>query len=1122
MQEHSPEFYDATEKSVELRLSSKVVAEWEVNSYYDYGLSISDSVDEKLFPSNDILKPRRPGSGSPKLYSGSGKITSSGTTPRYRIASENSRYKYYSTKDVSLESKELSFFAEVTYEKKAFMNKLVLGFENSYAHPEFVLVSFMYEPGEWSFAGNFVPDSYGIVSINRTGKRWEQEDIISDEYIGIYGIKVEVERLNVPGKRLDLIQISPRLVFDFSDRVITAKVSKSREQNSLANPIGRSQASTCSITLANDDRFFNPEDDNSLLYDILDKNVRFDVWFGLNTSQIIDVDQELDFEYIKQITMFSDDWNVSGESTVSVDGRDRSKFLQEEMIENSFYSNNTAREVVIDIVERSEVLNYEVNYVDSDDNIRIPFVFFKDDRTVWESLEELAIAEQSVFYFDENDVFVWESRDFIWSDEGVDYRLRSQSDDGLLANIVSFSPEYEIGANKIDVKWSPSELASAGGETINNILWEQQDSVVLGATILQDDILLNSEFFLIDSEDELFFPRSGIVNVNGEYLSYEKYEEGAGPEMNQDIYEKNLSALKIVERGMFNSSPDEHLARPPSSIWSFYTLDSSSTPTRKNGNSPESRHFVKDSKLSIIMPRENYRRVSHYQGGAVDDSYGVYGCQLRFPLTVTGEELPDYEGDGAAGIFINKKDNVSGYYFEIITTPFAFRSEISEREARIWKFDEEGNPKIILGYVPEVTQILTEEDFFGIAGTNIVIAPGEKYELSVYVSPIPLFAYTQEELRTKAFISDWEARPPDTQQDYQDHLDLFFDFVSQWEAFVPESLEDYEEHNQALQDFFDEWEASVPDPEEAYLDYLQELEDFLSGSQDRINSNIGKNFSEMRFFVNGQQVLSYIDSEFEEGNWGVFARSKTSVEFEYVYAIDRRGVVTDIPSSASKIRDYIKGGFKSDTLSSFLTQYNQLRSDVIIEDFGPWIQEVREFDVDHEISPSISSNLFISAEGDVGKVYHYRDQFSSKFAIVNKTRSFIVVVGTDPRSGTSLKMFTYGVPVIQREENVYKKEDKKSIWRRGVEEVSIASMFIQTEAQAERIGDWAAERWGRAFDFISTSVIVNPALQPGDLVSLSIPEENFLPETHLYYINSIDATVGTSNDMTLRLKRAYF
>jgi hypothetical protein len=1121
MQEYSPEFYESLERRVELRLKARVVAEWEVNSYYDYSFSISETVDEDLFSSEDILKPRRPKSGLPKLYSGAGKITSPEQPIRYRVASEDSRYKYYSSREVSDENSNINFEAQVLYGKKASMNRLVVGFESAYSSPEFVLISFMYQEGIWSDPLFFSPDQNGQVVINRSSRRWSQDDIIPNEYIGIYGVKVEVLKLDGPNKRLDLIQISSRLVFDFSDRVISASVSKSREETSLATPLGRSQSSTANIRISNDDRFFNPEDESSVLYGLIDKNVRFDIWFGLNTFEIFDREEEPNFEYIKQITMFSDEWSFDSDSTISVGGRDRSKFFQEEMIENSFYTDKTAQEIIRDIVERSGVVDWDIRYTQEDGEIRVPFVFFKDNKTVWESLEALAIAEQAAFYFDENDIFVWESRDYLWSDETPDIQIRSQPENGLLANLVNFSFDYELGANKIDVSWTPTGLAQSRGEIVNNVLWEQQDPVVLGATILQDDITINDKFFLIDSRDEPFFPKEGIVNVNGEYISYKKYEDDA-PGVDQEDYENPVSPLKIEERGLFNSTIEEHLARPSSSEWSFYTLDYSESPSRKEGNNLLARHFIRGSKLNIIMPEQNFRRVSHYEGGAVDDSYAVYGCQLRFPLTVTAEQLPDYEGDGAAGLFIHKTGDTTGYYFEIITSPFAFRSEISEREARIWKFDENGNPEIVLGYVPEITDLLSEEDFFRVAGSNIVIAPGQNYELTVVVNPIPLFAYLEEELRTKSFIREWKERSPDNQQANQEHLDAFFAFIEQWEQFVPETVEEWEEHNQTLQDFFDEWENSTPDPNQAFEDYTAELDDFLAASDDRIQESLGKDFSEMRFYVDGQQVLSLIDSDFQEGNWGVFSRSKTSVEFEYVYAIDRRGVVTDIPSSALKIRDYIRGGFRSDALSSFLTQYNQLRSDVIIEDFGPWVQEMKEFDVDHEISPSISSNLFLSAEADVEKVYHYRDQFSSRFGIVNKTRAFIVVVGTDPRTGSSMKMFTYGVPVVQRESNRYMEEDRRSIWRRGVEEISIESMFIQSEDQAKRIAEWAALRWGTPSDTITVSTIVNPAAQPGDLVALDIPEENISRETHLYFINSIESSVGSTTEMTMALRRAYF
>lgn len=1019
MQTVNQKFIDAIEKNVDISVFGRVEAEWEINSYYDYEFTIDDSVDDVLFPADFVTRPRRPRAGLPKLVArqsngASGRVTDEENPLRFRTASTDSEYKYYSSEATADSTGAIAFSAQIDYPEKVNVNRLVVGFENAYSQPQFVRVFFQYNENDgYQDIGSYTPNGHGLVNIHYYNGQWTDQDVFPDSFEQPIGVRIEVEQMQNPFSKVDLIQISPRLAFDFTDRTVFASVDSSRGERSIANPLGIAQSSSFKADFSNEDRFFSPENPDSPVFRLIDRNVRVDFWTLLDVRERVARPVDPEFAELKQITAFVDSWSFSAESLVSIEARDRSKFLQERMIENSFYKDKEARFIVRDILERAEILNYDIRYADDDTAIVIPYVFFDDSESVWRCLQELAVAEQASFYFDENDVFVWESRDYIWGKDSEQIEVRSQRDEDKFANLIEFDFDYTVGVNKATVEWANTDKPRSGGEPVNNVLWELNEDTVLGATPLLSDIDSESETFFVSEDDARFFPDEGIVSIDAEYLSYEKGE-----------LDGDKREMKIVERGKFLSSPRDHNLRPEPSGWEFYTY--SHTNVVFPGMSPQGRYFVKDSLATIVKPETVFRSVSHFETGSETDSYSVYGCRIKFPLRNLEDEIPNYEGDGAGGLYIHRTAKNTGYYFEVITTPFAFRSEISQREARIWKFDSNGQIEVLRGFYPDIETIETAEDYIKYAGADIVVSPGLDYDLTVHIRP-------------GTFLIDGQ----------------------------------------------------------------------------EVSSN------EIRFLVNGQTVLSLIDDEFVAGKWGVFARSKTVAEFEYAFAIDEKSTENDLPTYIQKTRNFVSGGFKSNILSEFLNQDLQKSNDIILEDFGPWVQEVREFDIDHELFPAITTDLFISRGDEVGKVYRDRDQFSTRFALANRSRRFSVISGSDPFTGTSSKVFIYGIPVIRKEVNAYKVSDQKSIWRRGTEELSIESDFVQTEEHAKRIGDWLVSRWGKSSDFISVTIMMNPAIQIGDIVALSIPEESIFPETHQYFVAEKSLSVGSTTSMELELARIY-
>lgn len=1041
MKEVTPGLANVLDFSHSIKNYVEVVMEIEVNGYYDYTLDFPAPLNPNIFSEDSVMRSRRPDGGLPKFIGNESILVSKDISSPvyskdrnfYRVATEDSSYKYYRSSKLSSDSESESGGFEfdqplefiVDYNEVINFNNLVIGFEYANALPEEVEVLFLSEDGEesWVSEGVFYPEPFysdgedqtqnfqsaGKVLINFNEGVWSEGYSPSEEFFQTSAIKIIVSAMDQPERAVELIQISPRIVSDLTERVVQLSSNNSREVVELSSPVGIMSTSSASITLDNSDGIFNNENQDSPYYQLLDVNIKFVVKDAFLVGD--------EYEMIPAGVFYANSWNLDSEGTISVDSSSYGKFLQNKPINNCFYNNESIIFVIMDILEKSEITDYEIRYTAEDSKTRIPFVFFQSEYSVWDSLQSLASAEQAVFYFDDSGRFIWESRDYVWSKDGNDpepvFIFRADDEESGLANLVKYNYSHDFIANKSLVYTTPTDFAKRGDELINNFIWQASEDTVL---ISSPVVYIDDEIITVREEDFELFPNSGVVNVDAEFIRYEKPED---PEV------KNLI---IKERALYNSDEKQHFV---SEIFDEWTLKIVSSGESESSNLIGTKN-VSDSKLTLSSNISNINNIVKYETGQLSDRYSIYGADIFFPVTEDDIGNPAYSGDGIAGLYIHSSSNTSGYFFEIMTTEYATLEQNKKREARIWKYDSQGNIEVLAGFYPEDLASLEEEELREVTGEELLVFPGTNYKVAVFYEP---------------FVKIVEGSPVNT--------------------------------------------------------------------------------ANLTFSVNGKRIIAVEDNSFNQGKWGVYVRSQTEAEFEYVYAIRNiSGVGNENPLDLSKsqisIRDQISGGFIDNTLENFFSAYNNLKNFFFFEDFGAWAREVKEFDVKYEMQPSMTSEIFISNESSVYIIYHSRDQFSSKFAIGNRNRSFTVLQGNDPVQQASMVLAIYGTPIIQKEKNEIKSEDEKSIWRRGPEEIIVDTPWIQTEDHGNRVSEWFASRWSRPLEVVNLESFVDPRVELGDLVAISAPALNITKETHKFHIISISSNKGPENSVSLTLRRALY
>ena len=103
----------------------------------------------------------------------------------------------------------------------------------------------------------------------------------SEEFEYIKGIRIVVEEMVRDNITFDLIELSPRLVANISDRVNTFNISKSiSDLGTTTIPVGSLRASTGTVVVNNNDGVFTDLNENSAIGPYLRSNVKFK--FGNN------------------------------------------------------------------------------------------------------------------------------------------------------------------------------------------------------------------------------------------------------------------------------------------------------------------------------------------------------------------------------------------------------------------------------------------------------------------------------------------------------------------------------------------------------------------------------------------------------------------------------------------------------------------------------------------------------------------------------------------------------------------------------------------------------------------------------------------------------------------------
>jgi hypothetical protein len=390
------------------------------------------------------------------------------------------------------------------------------------------------------------------------------------EFDYIEGIRVVVYSMNKFDSCFDLIEISPRLIVDISEKVLEFKITKPlSDMGTGALPVGQLLASTGQLTIFDEDHSFNENNSSSIIANFINKNVKFNFYENIYNETNIDY-----FVPIK--TLYSDGFPQANSSTgtISISLRDFYFYFESQSAPRMLLSDVSLSYAISVMLDSIGFSNYSFKRVAGEVDPIIPYFFVAPNQNVAEVLNQLAISTQSAIFFDEYNNLIIMSKRYMMPESGEretvfslvgsndqysDGIIKNQTT-GVLPNIVGVSSEnkqvYNDGrisyttryiqrqygsisqANVVDQDktwiYKPALLWEVAGDDTTKTINQQvskQAKYVLGAMPLNSDligeppsvvnhILVNN---IIDVGENVYYLTryKGYLYSSGEIIKYD-------------------------------------------------------------------------------------------------------------------------------------------------------------------------------------------------------------------------------------------------------------------------------------------------------------------------------------------------------------------------------------------------------------------------------------------------------------------------------------------------------------------------------------------------------------------------------------------------------------------------
>lgn len=282
-------------------------------------------------------------------------------------------------------------------------------------------------------------------------------------------LRILITEISYDSEFARLLEFGGANAVEVDSKIMGWQILKERSAENASIPVGNSSANSLTLTLDNASNLFTPTNAAS-------------PYFGqLKSDRVIDLEIELKlpdgtWEGVPVGTFYSQRWEVSLDRTACmVSALDRSKIMNSQDYETTLVMPQTKLSTMMTQLLTDFGLQSGEYRVDPTTDV-LPFGWHPL-QTYFQDAKDIAIAEGGAFYFDENNVAIFENRYHLsgsssiltLTDDDGYIDLKEGWDEDLLRNYIEVECNpYISGASQII--WDNTEdrtLAGLGTETIN-------------------------------------------------------------------------------------------------------------------------------------------------------------------------------------------------------------------------------------------------------------------------------------------------------------------------------------------------------------------------------------------------------------------------------------------------------------------------------------------------------------------------------------------------------------------------------------------------------------------------------------------------------------------------------
>jgi hypothetical protein len=312
----------------------------------------------------------------------------------------------------------------------------------------------------------------------------------------IDGIRVVVLAMNRFDSTFDLIEFSPRLVANISNKVIDFKINKTLSDLSQgAIPVGQLLPSTGNITIFDDDLTFNENNQNSIIKDYLNKNIKFVFYENIYNN-------DLSVNYFVPIkTLYSDNFPQTNDSgaSVSIELRDFYFYFESKIAPRMLLTDVSLSFAISTILDAVGFTNYTFKRIGLEKDQIIPYFFVAPEQSLAEVLNELAVSTQTAMFFDEYNNFTVMSKNYIMPDAGqrpTNIKLigtnnqskvgsiKNMPDSGALPNIIAISSQDKKIYNDGKINYTSRYIQRSYGSLRQSALIDKEKTWIYKPALL--------------------------------------------------------------------------------------------------------------------------------------------------------------------------------------------------------------------------------------------------------------------------------------------------------------------------------------------------------------------------------------------------------------------------------------------------------------------------------------------------------------------------------------------------------------------------------------------------------------------------------------------------------------